>query len=84
MQTENESIKVYVNVIAEFTKDGRLLPRYFIWPDGRRYEIHRVVDVCRAASLKAGGVGTRYTCIVENVQCYLFYEDNNRWFMERK
>ena len=27
-----ESSKVYVNVMAEFTNDGRLLPRSFIWP----------------------------------------------------
>ena len=26
-----ESSKVYVNVMAEFTNDGRLLPRSFIW-----------------------------------------------------
>ena len=59
-----ESSKVYVNVMAEFTKDGRLLPRSFIWKDGQIYEIQRVTDVRRAASLKAGGVGIRYTCIV--------------------
>ena len=49
-----ESSKVYVNVMAEFTKDGRLLPRSFIWKDGQIYEIQRVTDVRRAASLKAG------------------------------
>ena len=40
-----ESSKVYVNVMAEFTKDGRLLPRSFIWKDGQVYEIQRVTDV---------------------------------------
>lgn len=83
-ECSKEDSKVYVNVIAEFTKDGNLLPRYFVWPDGRRYEIRRITDVRRAASMKAGGVGTRYTCMVENTPCYLFYEDNNKWFMERK
>ena len=34
-----ESSKVYVNVMAEFTNDGRLLPRSFIWKDGHVYEI---------------------------------------------
>ena len=47
-----ESSKVYVNVMAEFTNDGRLLPRSFIWKDGRVYEIQKVTDVRRAASLK--------------------------------
>lgn len=36
-----ESSKVYVNVMAEFTNDGRLLPRSFIWKDGM-YEIQKV------------------------------------------
>ena len=49
-----ESSKVYVNVMAEFTNDGRLLPRSFIWKDGHVYEIQKVTDVRRAASLKAG------------------------------
>ena len=51
--------KVYVNVTAEFTADGRLLPKSFIWKDGHVYEIQRVTDVRRAASLKAGGAGMR-------------------------
>ena len=29
-----ESCKIYVDVNATFTKDGRLLPRSFIWTDG--------------------------------------------------
>lgn len=66
-----ESNKVYVNVMAEFTKDGRLLPRSFIWKDGQIYEIQKVTDVRRAASLKAGGVGMRYTCIVNGREMYL-------------
>ena len=79
-----ESSKVYVNVMSEFTKDGRLLPRSFIWKDGQIYEIQRVTDVRRAASLKAGGVGIRYTCIVNGRESHLFYEDNNMWFMEER
>ena len=55
-----ESSKVCVNVMAEFTNDGRLLPRSFIWKDGHVYEIQKVTDVRRAASLKAGGAGIRY------------------------
>lgn len=50
-----EACKIYVDVNATFTKDGRLLPRSFIWTDGHRYEIQRIKHICRAASLKAGG-----------------------------
>ena len=74
--------KVYVNVMAEFTRDGRLMPRTIIWEDGKKYEIQRVKDCRRAASLRAGGVGVRYTCVINGQEKYLFYEDNNMWFVE--
>jgi hypothetical protein len=75
--------KVYVDVNATFTRDGRLLPKSFVWEDGMTYEISRVRDIRRAASLKAGGAGTRYTCMADGREVYLFYEDNNMWFVER-
>lgn len=56
--------KIYVDVMAEFTKDGNLIPKSLKWTDGVRYEIDRVTDIRRAASLKAGGAGMRYTCII--------------------
>lgn len=76
--------KVYVDVTAKFTKDGQLMPVNIIWQDGHTYEIQRIINVCRAASLKAGGVGMRYTCVIDGRQTYLFYEDNNMWFVEGK
>ena len=69
-----ESSKVYVDVNATFSKDGRLIPRSFIWTDGHMYEIQKVKDVCRAASRKAGGVGIRYTCIIDGRESHLYYE----------
>ena len=79
-----ESCKVYVDVNGTFTKDGRLLPKSFIWKDGHVYEIQRIKHICRAASLKAGGVGIRYTCIINGMESHLFYEENNMWFVEAR
>ena len=79
-----ESNKIYVDVNATFSKDGRLIPKSFIWTDGHVYEVQRVKNVCRAASLKAGGVGMRYTCVVDGRESHLYYEDNNMWFLEGK
>ncbi|MDD3138353.1 MAG: hypothetical protein PHX08_05200 [Lachnospiraceae bacterium] len=76
--------KIYVDVNARFSKDGRLIPRSFIWKDGHEYEIQRIKNVCRAASLRAGGVGMRYTCVIDGRESHLFYEDNNMWFVEGK
>ena len=71
------SNKVYVDVLAEFSKDGLLIPKEITWEDGRKYEITRVKDKRRAASTRAGGVGERYTCVVDGKEIFLFYEDNN-------
>ena len=51
----DENCKIYVDVDATFTKDGRLLPKSFVWTDGHRYVIQRIKQVHRAASLRAGG-----------------------------
>ena len=77
------SNKVYVDVLVEFSKDGLLIPKEITWEDGRKYEITRGKDKRRAASTRAGGVGERYTCVVDGKEIFLFYEDNNMWFMER-
>ena len=75
--------KVYVQVTAVFYPDGRLHPVSFIWEDGQSYAIDKVLGVIRAASLKAGGTGMRYTCMVHGRETCLFYEED-RWFMERR
>ena len=43
--------KVYVDVGAEFTDDGRLMPQYLVWEDGIRYEIDTPVP----AEIVSGG-----------------------------
>ena len=65
------SNKVYVDVLAEFSKDGLLIPKEITWEDGRKYEITRVKDQRRAASTRAGGVGERYTCVVDGKEIFL-------------
>ena len=79
--------KVYVEVNADFKTDGTLYPRSFVWEDGRRYEVDRIIDVRPAASLKAGGAGLRYTVRIRSKETFLFLEEErgfDRWFMERK
>ena len=79
--------KVYVDVTENRLKDGHLTPLSFVWEDGCRYEIDKVVEVRPAASLKAGGAGLRYTVKVKNRDVYMFLEEDrgaSRWFMERK
>jgi hypothetical protein len=76
-------IKRYVAVTAHFDVAGRLIPTAIEWEDGRHWEIDQVKDVRRAASLKTGGDGMRYTIRIGERVTYLFYEDP-RWFVEEK
>ena len=75
--------KEYVDVTAEFTADGQVIPRSLRREDGTRYQIDRILDIRPAAALKAGGYGIRYTCRIRGQQAYLFREEE-RWFIEPK
>ena len=75
--------KVYVEVTAKFDTDGNITPLSVTWEDGTVYEIDRILDKCRAASLKAEGIGMRYTCRILGQRSYLYYEEP-RWFVEGK
>ena len=75
--------KVYVDVTADHKADGKIIPMWFVWEDGHRYEIDRVIDIQRAAAMKVGGIGLRYTIMVRGKQSYMWLEDGGgRWFME--
>ena len=75
--------RVYVNVIARHDEQGGVRPLEVEWEDGRRFEVDRLLDVRRAAALKAGGQGVRYTVRILGKETYLF-EDEGRWFVEAK
>ena len=86
------SPKVYVDVTVEFGPEGRMLPRALVWEDGRRYAIDRVKAIRPAYAERAGGMGDRYTVLVNGCERYLFFERSTdtdrpeigRWFVERK
>lgn len=74
--------KKYVEVAAVFSEDGKIKPISIHWEDGQRFEIDRVTDIRRAASLRAGGAGMRYTCMIRGHRAYLYYENDGRWFVD--
>lgn len=75
--------KVYVAVTARFALDGTVAPLSIQWEDGREFLVDRVLDSRRAANQKAGGIGMRYLCRIQNKEAYLYYEDP-RWFVQGK
>ena len=76
--------KAYVEVVADFSSDGRMKPLRLVWEDGRKYDIDQILRVDRCASLKAGGAGIRYVCRILGQRVELFYEENGFWFVNRK
>lgn len=77
------SCKKYVEVTAKFGVDGTVVPLEIQWEDGTKFEIDRILDIRRAASLKAGGAGIRYICRIRGRVKYLWLEES-RWFVEAK
>lgn len=78
--------KVYVSVQAIMNPLERYpTPLRFVWEDGRTFEVDKILDVRKAASMDAGGLGIRYTIVVLGKETYLFYDEpEKKWFMEGK
>jgi hypothetical protein len=85
-QDSRNPFKAFVKVECIYYPDGRPPePSRFWWEDGRCFEIDKIIDIRRAASLKAGGIGIRYTCRIKNHETKIWFDDTDRqWFMERK
>ncbi len=80
--SERVGCKIYVDVGAEFSSDGRLRPKYLIWEDGRKYEIDKIKKTEYCVTRRGGGAGIMYLCMIWGKPVRLFYEENLRWFLE--
>lgn len=77
--------KQYVAVDTTITADGKMIPRTIHYDSYHSYEIDKVLEMRRAASLKVGGNGIRYTVRILNKQTYLYFDDGEfKWFVEAK
>ena len=74
-------MKRYVCVEVLYDTEGAMRPLRVLWEDGRRFEILRVTDIRRMASMKAGGTGIRYRCVIGRRETDLFFEDP-RWVVD--
>lgn len=79
--------KHFVDVRAQFDTSGNITPLCILWPDGREFEIDRVLDVQNCAS-ESGGAGRKYTVKIHGKQRNLFYvndfnhDGNLCWYIE--
>ena len=72
--------RINLDVLVEHKANGKVLPRTILWPDGRRFEIDKILDIRQAPALKTGGFGTRYLCtICEGNALFLRLEGFGLW-----
>ena len=83
VQGIDSRMKKYVKVTSATDEDGRVVPLSVEWDDGVTYQVDEVLDARRAASLKVGGTGMRYTIRVGRQTTFLFFE-GPRWYVEAK
>ena len=77
------SNKVYVDVIAEFKREGLLKPLVIKWKDGRAYKVVKVLRCTAAGKSVRGSCGLLYTCLVSGKEVNLYYEEMYAsWFVE--
>ena len=84
--------KVFIEVLAKFNTEGKILPVMIMWEDGTIYKIDKVLDMRPSPALRAGGQGDRYTVRINGMESYIFVERSpdifgrnlGRWFVERK
>lgn len=75
----------YVDVFLLYTKESQVIPKSIVWENGITYEIDKILDVSNAASLKAGGSGLRYKCLIQGKEKLLWFDSfEQRWFVETK
>ena|GEM_PF-1986569 len=86
---DESAAKEFVDVCCLYSSaDGSITPTSFFRDDGSEHSIDKVLDVCRAASLRIGGAGIRYTVRTylpeedRSVIIFLFLDDKY-WFIER-
>jgi len=82
--------KVYVHVIAYHAPGAPVTPLYILDEENVRRKVIKVTDIRRAASLKAGGAGLRYTVVIEgemdDVETFMWLEESRTggdWFITK-
>lgn len=74
--------KVYVGVTVEFDEVGKMKPILIKWPDGREFEIDRLLSV-KPGAARSGGSGIIYLCRILGKEVPLYYSEmERRWWCD--
>ncbi len=70
--------KVYVQVDSEHLENGGTVPLTISWPDGRVWNIDRVIHSCVSPDGEYDGI--RYTVIIGTAERYI-YRAGHTWYV---
>ena len=73
-----------VNVIAEFTAEGKLIPMAVRWNDVKIYKIEKITYSNKCIGVMTSKAAQRYKVTIAGEERYLFYEANGQWFIENR
>lgn len=69
----------------------RVIPLKILTPESQTLIIDKITAIERVASMKAGGLGDRYTCLAteqnddNTIQKLIYvYKDDNEWYLEAR
>jgi hypothetical protein len=79
-EIRDDKQRVYLDVVADWLPDGRILPLSFTWEDDREFKVGKILSVVKGHSLKAFAPGMRYRCQTGRRYYYLHY-DGERWYI---
>jgi len=70
--------KVFVQVDSKRLESGEIVPLAISWPDGRTWNIGRVIHSCTSPDGEFEGV--RYTVIIGSTERYI-YRTGHSWYV---
>lgn len=71
----------YVAITAKHGLDGSIMPLVMHWPDGRKFEIDKILDI-RTSATVGNGLGKRYACKICNKMVNLFCDSSGKWYIK--
>ena len=76
-------MRTYVSITALHDTDGKITPLILHWPDGRRFEIDKLLNV-KPAPTVGSGIGKKYVCRICGKEVNLFCDNlDGKWYIER-
>lgn len=72
-------MRKYIEVYAQWDKEGHVTPLAVELDNEKRYRVERVVRKHPMSVIVNGGIGMRYTVVIDGRERHLYYD--GRWWI---